>query len=155
MHLWEQARNLHCQASPRQVTINSTRARHYRLSHAGLSVMLQITYTELEQTYNHRGDRKGLQWKKLAAWLNDYFPSKCQEVKSERRPNHGLRLAVVKTWNQELGLQVIGGEITGSDTRRPEWRGSTAQATSAEVACDQRCCGWSFQRDSSSSVVLY
>lgn len=47
VHLSKQAHNLHCYASPRQVAINSTRARHYRLSHAALSIMLQTTYTRL------------------------------------------------------------------------------------------------------------
>lgn len=82
MYLSEQAHNLYCKASPRQVAINSTRAWHYRLSHTALSVTPQTTYTKPEQTYNHESDRKGSLSKKLAAWLNGCFPSKCQEVSS-------------------------------------------------------------------------
>lgn len=95
--------NLHCQASPRQVAINSTRTRHYRLSHSALSVTLPTTYTGLEQTYNHEGEREGSLLKKLAAWLNDCFPSKCQEVKTWTTWNlpHASTWDCrgIKTWN--------------------------------------------------------
>lgn len=95
--------------SPRQVAINSTKARHYPLSHTSPSA----PYRRLVQTYNLEGERRVIvkEISSLTKWLFSF------QMPRGESGEQACRLAVDKTWNHEQGLSSAGEKKHGGQSK--------------------------------------